>query len=105
MATSNTCPPPTPNRTDPIAIAISIFTGFVDGSFQAKNVSACRKNMLLEANILRMLSDEIRDEDENRTVYLLTRLLKHLHPSMFHCYYSGKETVATFNKYMEINSA
>lgn len=51
-----------------------------------------------------MLQDEIADNNENRTVYLLTRVLKHLHPTLFHCYYSGKETYETMLLYLQINS-
>jgi len=93
------------NYTDSLSIGISIFTGFVDGSFQAGNVSACRQNMMLEAHIFELLHTAIVNDDANRTVYLATRALKHMNDSLFYCYYSGKETYTTMTEYLQINSA
>ena len=93
------------NYTDSISIGISIFTGFIDGSFQAGNVSLCRSNMMLEAHIFELLHTAIVNSDANRTVYLATRVLKHMNDSLFYCYYSGKETYTTMNEYLKINSA
>lgn len=92
------------NRTDPFSRFISSVTGFIDGGFQARNTSLCRKNMIVFANIMNKLSESIYWEDENNTVYFSTRALKYVHPCMFHCYFSGKETVQTLNEYLMINS-
>ena len=35
------------NDQDVVTIGISIFTGFIDGSFRAGNTSYCRKNLKL----------------------------------------------------------
>eukprot|EP00347_Sterkiella_histriomuscorum_P009733 403340092 len=92
------------NRTDIFSRLISSFTGFVDGSFRAKNISMCRASLILFANSIQNLSTAISANNENRTVFYATRALKYVHPSAFHCYYSGKETAATYQQYREINS-
>ncbi|CDW83524.1 UNKNOWN [Stylonychia lemnae] len=92
------------NRTDPLSRFISVMTGFVDGSFQAKNTSLCRKNLLKVSNLLNNLTTAVQKTDENNTVYYSTRLLKYMHPSLFHCYYAEKEAENTLNQYLEINS-
>lgn len=42
--------------------------------------------------------------NENDSVWYSTRVLKYFHPSIFHCYYAGKETVISFTKYLSITS-
>ncbi|TNV73762.1 hypothetical protein FGO68_gene5605 [Halteria grandinella] len=34
----------------------------------------------------------ISDSDQNETIWYSTRMLKFLHPSLYHCYYAGKQT-------------
>jgi len=94
----------TQNRTDVLTRVISAATGFIDGSFQAKNTSLCRKNLLIFSFLLTNLTTAISKEDENNTVYYSTRLLKYMHPCLYHCYFAEKETEATYNQYLTINS-
>lgn len=94
-----------PNRTDFFTRIISASTGFVDGSFKAKNISLCRMNLITFANIMQNLSKAVSDGNENRTLYYSTRALKYMHPCLFHCYYAERETEATYHQYLQINSA
>jgi len=43
-------------------------------------------------------------KNENYTVWYLTRVLKYMHPSSFHCYFAGKETYLSFYKYLTATS-
>jgi len=84
---------------------ISIFTGFIDGSFRAGNTSFCRKNLKLFTAYFSNTTDAIMvTKNENRTVWYLTRVLKYMHPSSFHCYFAGKETYLSFYKYLTATS-
>ena len=90
---------------DYITTGISIFTGFVDGSFRARNTSSCRKSLKLYTGSFSNATEAIFDDrDENKTVWYLTRTLKYMHPSAFHCYYAGKETSISFYHYLTATS-
>lgn len=90
---------------DYITSGISIFTGFIDGSFRAGNTSSCRKSLKLYTGSFSNATDAIFDyRDENQTVWYLTRTLKYMHPSAFHCYYAGKETSTSFYHYLTATS-
>ena len=92
------------NNTSVFSRVISGFTGFVDGSFNAKNITNCRNSLFLFVASLQNMSTAINNNDENNTVYYSTRALKYFHPSAFACYYSGKETYETYVQYSEINN-
>lgn len=83
------------NWTDPqdyVTLGISVFTGFLDGSFRAGNTSSCRKALKFMTGSFANATVSLIALNENRTVWYSTRVLKYLHPSCFHCYYAGKET-------------
>jgi hypothetical protein len=44
------------------------------------------------------------NKNENDTVWFSTRILKWFHPSIYHCYYAGKETYISFYRYLTITS-
>ena len=75
-------------------------TGFFDGSFRASNTSYCRKNLYLMTRSFANATIMWSKKDENQTVWFFTRTLKWFHPSLFHCYYAGKETYLSFYKYL-----
>jgi hypothetical protein len=62
-------------------------------------------NLMVLSRIFLDLSYYISVNNENRTVYYSSRALKYMHPSLFHCYYAGKETWLTFLSYLDLNSA
>jgi hypothetical protein len=84
------------NKTDTFSRGISAFTGLLDGSFNAKNITLCRNSLILFSSSISNLSIAISNNDQNNTVYYSTRALKYTHPSLFHCYYAGKETYTTY---------
>ena len=85
--------------------SISAFTGFIDGSFKAGNTSYCRKNLLKESYSVSNLTEYIDNVNERKIVYYSTRMLKYMHPSLYHCYYAGKETYEAYAMYQELTSA
>ena len=92
------------NKTDYFKLIVSAFTGFVDGSFNAQNISGCRAAVtkLTQAMINTTLA--LESHDNNRSLYYSTRILKWTHPSLYHCYYAGKETYLSFEGYITLDS-
>lgn len=91
---------------DYVTTVISLFTGFVDGSFRASNTSSCRKSLkLYTASFSNATRALFVDGNENATLWYWTRVLKYTHPSAFHCYFAGKETGVTFYQYASFTSA
>jgi hypothetical protein len=73
----------------------------VDGSFKAGNTSSCRKNLKLFTG---SFTNATISNDTNSTVWFYSRVLKYMHPSAFHCYFAGKETYMSFEKYIKETS-
>jgi hypothetical protein len=86
---------------DPVSFSISVITGFMDGSFRATNTSLCRISLQLITGSFANATLSHQAQNENLTVWFGTRVLKYLNPSLFHCYYAGKETVITIETYYE----
>ncbi len=102
--TYNFTGPDLENPNDYLTFSISIFTGFIDGAFNAPNTSYCRASLLKFSGALENTTEGVKDRDENDTVWYSTRMLKYFHPSAFHCYYAGKEAYLTAELYVEITS-
>ena len=96
LVAATTAKPVYLNNTSAFSRIISGFTGLVDGSFKAKNITNCRNSLILLAGSLQNMSIAMNNSDENNTVYFATRGLKYFHPSAFACYYSGRETYETY---------
>jgi hypothetical protein len=91
------------NGSDPqdyVTYGISLFTGFLDGSFKAANTSACRSSLKKITGSFANMTLAVKDDDQNETVWYSTRVLKYFHPSLFHCYFAGKETYLSFESYI-----
>ena len=90
---------------DYVSTAISLFTGFVDGSFRASNTSSCRKSLKLYTSTISNATQALFfDQNENATLWYWTRVLKYTHPAAFHCYFAGKETGVSFYRYASYTS-
>ena len=89
---------------DYVTMFVSALSGFIDGSFNAQNTSLCRRSLLYLSRSTSNATKSILAGNENRTVYYSTRILKWMHPSAFHCYYAGKETIDTIRRYLRVNS-
>lgn len=91
-----------------LIISVSAFTGFLDGSFAAEDSNDCRINIMVLSEYIGKTFKAIQEANEENILYYSTRVLKYTHPSLYYCYYAGKETIvmgyqyATGTSYQEI---
>lgn len=84
---------------------IYIITGFIDGAFKAANTSYCRSSLVkMQNSATKLYTLGVEKKSVNNTVYYSTRIVKYIHPVLFHCYYAGKETYLSFLSYLALNS-
>lgn len=60
--------------------------------------------LLKENYALGNLTVALEDDNENYTVWYSTRMLKYMSPSLYHCYYAGKETYNAYVMYEQIDT-
>ncbi len=78
-----------------LILSVSAFTGFLTGSFGVEKSINCRESIMILSEYISKSVTAILNVDEERIVYYSTRVLKYVHPSLYYCYYAGKDTYET----------